>query len=361
MKELYVLSLVLFIFLGCSEDKKESQNIETKIEPIIKVEKETFSTPIFHQDGELYRKGGTLADVAPHKVLEADGNVKDILLDTNKLYAGTDAGVIDIFDLTTDALIGKIKIPPFHDDIYNKEVVTTVYSIDKIGDKIVLLTSYKGVQKRLYIYENEQLIEIKDLDPNLMIIKVRFLDEHRVLLGLLSNELILYDVTEKKELYRTKLSESSFGDFALTNDKKEVVVGCESGMVYLVETQSGKLKTLLRGINKDKSYKVDIKNGLVLSAGQDSIGGLYNLNTNTFKTLKANFLIYAGILSADGSKAAYAFNEENEIIVVDTQENQKEAYLLKGQKSTLNAILFIDNKNLISASDDEFIMLWQLP
>jgi hypothetical protein len=75
--------------------------------------------------------------------------------------------------------------------------------------------------------------------------------------------------------------------------------------------------------------------------------------------LEANFLIYAGILSADGTKAAYAFNEENEIIVVDTQEAKK-AYLLSGQKSTLNAILFRENNSLISASDDEFIMLWKL-
>ena len=361
MRELFLLLLVLFVSLGCNDDKREPKVIETKTEVLEEVSKPTHTTPKFHQNGELYSKGAKLVKVEPHKVLTASGNVKDVLVEANQLYAATDGGAIDIFDLENNELISKIAVPSFHDDIYDENVTSKVYSIDKIGDKIVLLTSYKGVKKRLYIYENKQLTEMKELDPNLMIIKVRFLDEHRVLLGLLSNELILYDVTQRKELYRIKLSESSFADMSLTKDKKEVVVGCESGIVYLVDTQSGKLKSVIQGVNRDKSYKVDIKNGLVLSAGQDSVGGLYNLSTKSFKTLKASFLIYAGILSADGTKAAYAFNEENEIIVVDTKDNQKEAYLLSGQKSTLNAILFRANNSLVSASDDEFIMLWKLP
>lgn len=357
MKNIFLVCL-LFLFFGCSDDTKKASNpIEVKEE--VAVTKPTYTTPTFTTNGMLYTKGNGLVKVKPYKMLRASGNVKDILLENNILYAGTDGGSVDIFDLKTDTLIDTIKIPPFHDDIYNKEVTSTIYSLDKVGDKIVLLTSYQGVKKRLYIYENKKLTEIKEINPNLMIIKIRLIDKDKVLLGLLSNELLLYDVSKKRQLYRVKLSESSFGDMSLSTDKQEVVVGCESGIVYLVDIQSGTLKSIIQGANKDKSYKVDIKQGLVLSAGQDSIGGLYNLKTNTFKTLEANFLIYAGILSTDGTKAAYAFNEENEIIVVDTQEAKK-AYLLSGQKSTLNAILFRENNSLISASDDEFIMLWKL-
>lgn len=355
MKTIFLLGL-LFLLLGCNDDKKEFK--VSSVKEVVEV-KPTYTTPKFRSTGELYSKGSTLIKLKPHKILKASGNVKDILLENNILYAGTDAGSVDIFDLATDTLIDSIKVPSFHDDIYDEEVTSTIYSLDKVGDKIVLLSSYKGVQKRLYIYENKVLNEVKDIDPNLMIIKVRFIDNDSVLLGLLSNELIRYDVRKNKQIYRVKLSESSFGDMSLSIDKKEVVIGCESGTIYLVDVQSGALKSIIQGANKDKNYKVDLKNGLVLSAGQDGIAGLYNLKNSTFKTLEASFLIYAGILNADGSKAAYAFNEENEIIVVDTQEHKK-AYLLSGQKSTLNAIVFRDNKSLISASDDEFIMLWQL-
>jgi WD40 repeat protein len=226
---------------------------------------------------------------------------------------------------------------------------------------VVILASYKSAKKRLFVYEDNKLTEMKNLDPNMMIIKVRLIDKNRVLLGLLSNELILYDIEKNEQIYRTVLSESSFADVALTKDKKEAAVGCESGKVFLVDTDSGQLKSIIKGANRDKSYKVDIKNGLVLSAGQDSIGAIYNLSSKTFKTLKASFLIYAGALSPDGSRAVYAFNENNELIVVDATGNDTTAYLLSGQKSTLNAIVFRDNNTLVSASDDEYIMLWKIP
>jgi WD40 repeat protein len=52
-------------------------------------------------------------------------------------------------------------------------------------------------------------------------------------------------------------------------------------------------------------------------------------------------------------------DEKNDISVYDTLTKSKIA-LLKGQKSTLNVILFQDEKRLISASDDNTIMLWNL-
>ncbi|MBU1667177.1 WD40 repeat domain-containing protein [bacterium] len=359
MKKISLL-FILFLLFGCSDDKQESKLIEIKQE-VIEEEKPTYTTPKFRTNGELYSKGNRLIKVKPYKMLKAGGNVKDILLENNKLYAATDGGSVDVFDLESYKIVESIKIPSFHDDIYNKEMVPTVYSIDKTEEKIVILSSYKGVQKQLYLYENKTLHQITGLDSGLMIIKVRFIDNDTLLLGLLSNELMAYDIKQNKQIYRTKLSESSFADMALSHDKTQVVVGCESGIIYLVDTKNGQLKSVIQGANKDKSYKVAIHDNLVLSCGQDSIGALYNLQTNTFKVLQAKFLIYAGALSPDGSRAAFTLNEENELLVIDTTDSSKEAYLLSGQKSTLNAIRFRDNRNIASASDDEFIMLWQLP
>ena len=355
-----ILIVSVLLLVGCGDDtSKESKPIKPKQE--IVESKPTYATPKFHLNGKLYSKELPTAKLKPHKVLTASGNVKDILVENSLLYAATDAGVVDIFDLTTHKRVDQIVIPSFHDDIYDKDLNATIYSVDKVKDRVVLLTSYKGVKKRLFVYENRGLSEIKGLDPSMMIIKIRMIDKSRVLLGLLSNELILYDIDQKKQLYRTSLSESSFSDMALSRDKSSVVVGCESGIIYLVDVATGQLKSVIQGANRDKSYKVDIKNNLVLSAGQDKIGAIYNIKNNSFKILEANFLIYAGALSPDGSRAIFAYNEENELLVVSTSGESKEAYLLSGQKSTLNAIRFRDNQNIISASDDEFIMLWQLP
>jgi len=36
-------------------------------------------------------------------------------------------------------------------------------------------------------------------------------------------------------------------------------------------------------------------------------------------------------------------------------------HILKGQKSTLNTIVFVGENELVSGSDDQFILLWRLP
>jgi len=52
-------------------------------------------------------------------------------------------------------------------------------------------------------------------------------------------------------------------------------------------------------------------------------------------------------------------DEKNNISIYNTVTKSKIA-LLKGQKSTLNIILFQDEDRLFSASDDNTIMVWDL-
>jgi WD40 repeat protein len=115
----------------------------------------------------------------------------------------------------------------------------------------------------------------------------------------------------------------------------------------------------LEGGNKDNVFKVDFKNGKVSAAGQDRIGAVYDLKSKNIQTFKAPFLIYATGLSPDATKSAYAFGLDNEIAVFNLSTNSKE-YNLKGQKSTLNSIVFYDNNTIYSGSDDKYIMKWSL-
>jgi len=360
MRQLILLFGFVLLLAGCNDEPQQSQLATKKLvqeEP----QKPTHTTPTFRHAGQLYAKSNTIIDIQPNKILKAGGNVKDILVTSDRLYTGTDGGLIDVFDLQSYELLEQIKIPSFHNKIYDQEVTSTVYSLDKFGDKIIIICSDTESSKSLYLYEKGQLKKIKAIDNSFAATKVRFVDENHVMLGLLSNEIVLYDLAKDKIVYRTNLSESYFSDMALSADKKKVVIGCESGIVYMVDVQTGLLKSVIQGGNKDKSFKVDISHDLVLSAGQDSLGIIYNLATDSYKSTKTNFLIYAGALSPDGSKAAFSFNEENALLIIDTKSNSRKSYLLSGQKSTLNAIIFRDNKHLVSASDDEYIMLWELP
>jgi len=52
-------------------------------------------------------------------------------------------------------------------------------------------------------------------------------------------------------------------------------------------------------------------------------------------------------------------DEKNNISIFNTMTKSKTA-LLKGQKSTLNVIIFRDENRLYSASDDNSVMVWNL-
>ena len=64
-------------------------------------------------------------------------------------------------------------------------------------------------------------------------------------------------------------------------------------------------------------------------------------------------------MSPSGKRAAFTMNEENDIMIYDTQSKEKLA-TLKGQKSRLNTILFLDEDRVVGTSDDDRVMVWNL-
>jgi WD40 repeat protein len=104
---------------------------------------------------------------------------------------------------------------------------------------------------------------------------------------------------------------------------------------------------------------VDFKNGMVAGAGQDQRGSLYDVRTGRGDYIKGSFLIYGTALSPSASKVAFAMDEKNNISIYNTSSKSKIA-LLKGQKSTLNVIIFKNENELFSASDDNTVMIWNI-
>jgi len=232
-------------------------------------------------------------------------------------------------------------------------------STDIIDDTYLLLSdSGKGGYSNLYLYDGT-LKQIFSAEDKRAIIKARFIDKTHILLGYLSNEVSLLDINTKKERYKVQLSESKFSDFALNEKKTQAVFSCESGELSVVDIQTGKILKVLKGQNVDNVYKVDFKHGIVSAAGQDQRGAIYDVASGKGDYIKAHFLIYATALSPSASKVAFAMDEQNNISIFHTQTKSKIA-LLKGQKSTLNVIIFKDENRLYSASDDSTVMVWDL-
>ena len=294
----------------------------------------------------------------PVESIEINGTAKDMVLDKNHLVIATDMGHIEVHDILKKEKVKEISIPDVKDfmgDIMPARIMST----DTIDGKYLLLSdSGKGGYSNLHVYDDNltQLLSAKDKEA---IIKARFIDESHILLGYLSNEVALLNSVTKKEIYRVQLSESKFSDFTLNKDKTQAVFSCESGILSVVETKTGKVLKELKGQNLDNVYKVDFKQGMVSGAGQDQRGSLYDVASEKGDYIKGHFLIYATALSPSASKVAFAMDEKNNISIYNTSTKSKIA-LLKGQKSTLNVIIFKDENRLYSASDDSTIMVWDL-
>ena len=307
----------------------------------------------------LSAAGFAVTSFAPVDVIEINGTAKDMVLNGDNLIIATDMGHIEVHDTIKKEKIKEISIPDVKDfmgDIMPARVMST----DEINGIYLLLSdSGKGGYANLYLHKNDKTELLFDHTAKKPVIKARFIDENHILLGYLSDEMALFDIKNKKELYRTQLSESKFSDFMLNEKHTQAISSCESGVLSVVDVKSGKVIEELEGQNVDNVYKVDFKAGMVSGAGQDRRGSLYDVKTKKGRYIEGEFLIYATALSPTAAKVAFAMDEKNNISIYNTSSKSKIA-LLKGQKSTLNVIIFKDENILFSASDDNTIMVWDL-
>jgi len=288
----------------------------------------------------------------------SSGAVTDIVYRDAKLYSATDASCIDIFDTKTKKIIQKIKVSQIK-DFMGDIIDSKVYSVDIIKDKILILSQAQKGARRIHIYENDKLELIIPYTEKLFIAKAKFVDDNTILLGLLSNEIISYDLKNKKVNYRVAISQSKFSNFALNEDKSEVVVADESGDLKIHATKDAKLLKELSGQNLDNVFQVDYKQGIIATAGQDRRVVIYTLKFHSSYYEHAKFLVYSVGLSPSGKIVGYASDEENNVVLFDTVTKTKLG-TFGGNKMTLTNILFINEKEFFAASDDKTINLYKI-
>ena len=299
--------------------------------------------------------------VKPEHSIDVDGNVVEFVHKGDKLYIATDVGKLEIYNWKTRTKLGEIVFEKIH-DFMGDPMFPKVFGVDvdKKGDTLALMVQDEEGERILYLHKDGKLTRILDKKAHIQMREVRFVDETHLLIATMSNDLILFDIPTKKILYRVKLSLSTFSDFQLNEDHSKVASTCESGIVYIVDVRSGKVLKTLEGGNKDNVFKVDFKNYKVLACGQDRKAVLYSLGRERMIIYPTQFLVYAGALNKDAKMSAFQINENNDIGIYDNLTKAMK-YRLVGQQSVLNTIVFIDDKTLISSSDDNHILIWRLP
>ena len=297
-------------------------------------------------------------DLTPTSSLLASGGVIDLVLDNDKLYASTAASTVDIFDIKTQEKIDSIKMPKIK-DFLGDIIDSKIYSVDVLENNILILSQGEQGGRNLDIYKDGKFENIiKDTDRQ-FIARAKFLDENHIIYALLSNQIYLYDIKNKKILKEIQISQSKFSSFRLTQDKSKLVVCDESGVISMLDSKSFDILKTFRYQNLDNVFQVDIKDNLILTAGQDRRAAVYNLDTNKAYYKEYSFLIYAAALSPSTKLAAVASDEENNVTIFDTS-SQANLYKLTENKATLSNILFLNENEIFVTSDDKQINYYKI-
>jgi WD40 repeat protein len=199
-----------------------------------------------------------------------------------------------------------------------------------------------------------------DADVDKMLVKkARFIDDSKILLGLMCNELILFDIEKKKVIFNLSISSYTFSDFDVSEDKQFAFTSDESGIVHKIDIQQGKIVKEFSGNNVDNVYKLVYQNGKIITAGQDRRVGVYNTLVENQYYLQKNFLVYSVGLNEEATLGAFTADEENNIILFDIA-SKLEISKLSGHQSVITKMEFVGNSTLVSAADDQFLMIWEI-
>ena len=297
--------------------------------------------------------------ITPIKKITYPGYISKIAYNKNYLIAGLENGTIVIKDFNTLQNIDKITLPKIH-DFMGDLISMPIYSLDISPDskKLMILAEGENAKRKLFIYnfETKKLNHIFTTKQTLM--KGSFIDNNKVFFGTLSDEAMLYDLKNKKNIYKIQIGNYVFSTFSINKNKTLAVFGDESGALKVVDIKTGKKIKELKGYNKDKTLSCDIKKHLAINGSSDMRVAIYDINSGYAKlTLKVKFLPYGATISPDLSKFAVQYNENNDIAIYSTYK--KLLNVLKGHTMALNGIKFLDKKTIISFSPAE-ILIWKL-
>lgn len=306
----------------------------------------------------LYLSNLSAKDLIPNYSLKASGGVTDLVLKNENLYVATTASSVDIFNVNTKEKINSIKVPKIKDFMKNT-IEARIYSIDVLDNNLLILSQGENGGRNINIYRDgklENLIEDKD---RLFIAYAKFVDENHIIYALLSNQVYLYDIKNKKVVNEIQVSQSKFSNFKLSEDKSKIVVADESGILTLLNTIDLNPIKRFDTLNLDNIFQVDMKKNIFITAGQDRRCAIYNLDEKISYYLEASFLIYSVALSPSASLGAYASDEENNVTVFNVN-TKKDLYKLTQNETTLTNILFINENEIFVSSDDEKINYYKL-
>ena len=272
----------------------------------------------------------------------SQGVSTDMVYAKKRLYISSDTGKIDVFNTKTKKIVESIRLGKIK-DFMGDTIDSKIFSIDVLNGTLLILSQDNAGYSRIHLYKNKKLTQIISNTDMLNITKAKFIDKHTILLALISNDIISYDIHTKKRNWTVQASMSKFSDFSLNNNKTLVAVTDESGDVHVLSTKDGKKMKTLTGQNVDNVFSIDFKGNTILTGGQDRRAAVYNLKSRSAYHKMSSFFIYGVGLSPSGKIGAYSCDMSNDVELFNTA-NRESLGKYKVTNKVINSILFLNEK-----------------
>ena len=177
--------------------------------------------------------------ISPDYRIKTSGAITYFVIDKSNIILSTDAGTIETYKLNDGKKVS-IKDLPMMKDFMGDAIATKVFSIDYQNQALLIVTQGNHGFRNVFIVKGEGIDTIISSETHKMLIKkARFINESKILLGLMSNELVLYDIEKKETVYTFYISPYTFSDFSLSEEKKFVYTSDESGIVHQIDVRGG--------------------------------------------------------------------------------------------------------------------------
>ena len=293
----------------------------------------------------------------PYKVIKAGANVISSNLIDEILYLGTDGSELDIYDIKADKFLEPIKFRTVKTH-FSDEEPAKIFSIDRLGDMLLVLTEMDYNERYLYVFkkENDGWSEVSNMHlANKSAKKAFFIDEKTAVVSDFGNEIYYIDLESKKAVFKHKFSIALYVDFEINKTRDKIAIGAESGVIYIYNLKTRQTEQTLNFF-KDNMYDIDYKNDVVAVGCIDKQAGVFNGSMSYFKS---DFIVYATGLSDDAKTLAYMNGEESDILVYDIASKTKLATVKTGQQ-ILNEIYLSDSGRLISVAYEKEVKFWSV-
>lgn len=295
--------------------------------------------------------------IAPFTTVVTEGAISDMVIQEGKLYASTDEGKINIFDLKSRKKLSTIVLPKVK-NANGTLFVPKIYSVDHCRGVTVMVSESGGDFRNVYLHQKGKTVKLIDQSNGLLIKKVRFLDVGHILLGLSGDTLVLVDTVKNKVVYQVQAGGGVFSDMELSRHKSLVAVADESGEIAMIATRNGRKIKTLRGINLDAINRLSYQQNTIMSGGHDRRVGVYKAHGSYF--IDTGFFVYAVALTPSTARGVYTDGEANELQVIDV-ETQGKIARLRGGEVIIDRLLFLDEHQLIGAGEENKIYYWRIP